>query len=286
MSTAQNEGSAAARWQRLVTGRLEEMRRLSPSAGSISGSFWNGGRAERYAKYAPLPDERSDPLLRRLRRVTGASTSVIDVGAGTGRYAIALASQAGQVTAVDPSAAMLAVLERRARELGATNITTVQATWEEAQVEAADVVFSSFVMTLVPDGASFVKTLDAAAREHVLLYLGAYSADAITDPLWRHFHHHPRAPGPSYLDALAVLRELGIEPQVRVAEIPNRRRFATLDEAVETYRDWLLLPDGDDVRDELRGLLAVWLQGRAGALRSPLRSDAAAVLEWRPRRRS
>jgi len=259
------------------------MQRLSPEAGSLSGSFWDGGRAERYAKHVQLTDEGSDPLMRRLRRLTGASTSLLDVGAGTGRYAIAIAARAGCVTAVDPSAAMLAVLERRARKIGTTNVTTLQATWEQAQVERADVVFSSFVMTLVPDGAGFVEKLDAAARERVLLYLGAYSGDAFADPLWRHFHGDQRAPAPSYLDALGVLRELGIEPQVRVAEIPNRRRFATLDEAVGTYRDWLLLPDTEEIRDELRGLLAVWLQGRAGALRSPLRSNAAAILEWRPR---
>jgi SAM-dependent methyltransferase len=280
--TAQDAGSAAARWQRLVTGRQEEMRRLSPTVGSCSGSFWSGGRAERYAKYVQLADDGRDPLMRRLRRLTGASTSVLDVGAGTGRYAIAIAAQAGHVTAVDPSEAMLAVLERRAQELGTTNVTTVHATWEDAQVQGCDVAFSSFVMTLVADGAGFVRKLDATARERVLLYLGAYSGDAFADPLWRHFHDEQRAPGPSYLDALALLRELGIEPQVRVTEIPNRRRFATVDDAVESYRDWLLLPDTEEVRAELRGLLAVWLQGRAGALRSPLRSNAAAILEWQP----
>ena len=280
--TAEDAGSAAARWRRLVTGRQEEMRRLSPGAGSCSGSFWSGGRAERYSKYVQLADDGRDPLMRRLRRLTGASTSVLDVGAGTGRYAIAIAAQAGHVTAVDPSEAMLAVLERRAQELGTTNVTTVHATWEDAQVQPADVVFSSFVMTLVADGAGFVRKLDAAARERVLLYLGAYSGDAFVDPLWRHFHDEPRASGPSYLDALAVLRELGIEPKVRVAEVPNRRRFPTIDEAVESYRDWLLLPDTEEIRTELHGLLSVWLQGRAGALRSPLRSNAAAILEWRP----
>jgi SAM-dependent methyltransferase len=282
MATASERGSAAARWERLVTGRQEELRRLSPNAGSCSGSFWSGGRAERYAKYVQLADDGRDPLMRRLRKLTGASTSVLDVGAGTGRYAIAIAPQAGHLTAVDPSESMLAVLERRAQELGTTNITTVHATWEDAQVPQADVVFSSFVMTLVADGAGFVRKLDANARERVLLYLGAYSGDAFVDPIWRHFHDEQRAPGPSYLDAIAVLRELGIEPHVRVAEVPNRRRFPTVDEAVESYRDWLLLPDTDEVRAELHGLLSVWLQGRTGALRSPLRSNAAAILEWQP----
>ena len=102
------------------------------------------------------------------------------------------------------------------------------------------------------------------------------------DPIWRHFHGAPRAPGPSYLDALAVLRELGIAPEVKVVELPNRRRYATVDEAVERYRDWLLLDDTPEVRGELEDLLPAWLMGRRGALRSPMRSQPAAIIHWQP----
>jgi hypothetical protein len=104
----------------------------------------------------------------------------------------------------------------------------------------------------------------------------------VLDPLWRHFHDAPRAPGPSYLDALALVRELGIEPAVKVVEIANRRRFATLGEAVEHYRDGLLLADAPDVKLELEDLLKHWLLGRGTALRSPLRSVPAAIVEWTP----
>lgn len=249
----------------------------------MSGSFWDG-RAERYAQHARLADARTDPFLRRLRRVTDDSSTVIDVGAGTGRHALALAAGVGHVTAVDPSAAMLEVLRRQAQQLEVTNLSTIEASWADADVAAADVAFSSFVATLVPDAAAFFAKLDAVARRRVVLYLGAYAADAVLDPLWRHFHDVPRAPGPTYLDALAVLRELGIEPSVRVVEIPNTRRFATIDEAVEHYREWMFLADTPDVRRELEGLLRAWLFGRAGALRSPLRSVPAAILEWAPRR--
>lgn len=280
--SARDDTPATARWRRLVTGRLDEMSRLKPDVGSVSGSFWDT-RAERYARNARLADGGRDPFLRRLRRLAGDSSTAIDAGAGTGRYALALARGVRHVTAVDPSAAMLAVLRRGAEEHGVTNVTTVEARWEDADVAPADVAFSSFVVTLVPEARPFLEKLDAAARRHAVLYLGAYSADAIVDPLWRHFHDVPRAPGPSYLDALAVLHELGVEPAVTLVEIPNDRRFATIDDAVEQYRDWLLLEDTPAIRRELQGLLAVWLFGRKGALRSPLRSVPAAIIQWRPR---
>lgn len=280
---AGDDHPAAARWHRLVTDRLAEVERLTPGRGSLGGAFWDN-RAERYSANVKSTDVEADPFLRALRRVAGPAVTAIDVGAGTGRFSLALGRGVRHVTAVDPSAGMLAILRRDAEQAGVTNVSTVQAAWEEAATEAADVVFSAFVLTLVPDARRFVSKLDAAARDRVLLYLGAYCADAVLDPLWRHFHGTPRTPGPSYLDALAVLHELGIAPQIKVVEIVNRRRFATIDEAVEHYRDGLLLPDTPDARAELSALLATWLQGRRGTLRSPLRSAPAAIITWRPTR--
>ncbi len=279
-----DESSAAERWRRLVTDRLEEMERLSPGAGVLSGAFWDR-RADRFAAGVSLADTESDPFLRRLRRVARPSSTAIDVGAGTGRFALPLATGVAHVTAVDPSEGMLTILRRGAGERGLTNISTVLGAWEEADAGAADIVFSSFVLSVVPDARSFLTKLEAAARRHALLYLGAYSGDAVFDPLWRHFHGAPRSPGPTYLDALAVLRELEVAPEVKVVEIPNRKRFATVDEAVEYYREWLLLADTPDVTRELGGLLSTWLLGRRGALRSPLRSVPAAIVHWRPRPR-
>ena len=278
-----DEGRAAARWQRLVSDRLDEMARLRPAAGSVSGSFWDGDRAQRYAAHARLAEPDRDPFLRALRRATDTSSSAIDVGAGTGRYALPLAASIAHVTAVDPSAAMLDVLRREAAATGTPNVTTVQSRWEEADVEPADVAFSSYVLALVADAPAFVRKLEAAARNKVLLYVGAFCADAVLDPLWRHFHETPRTPGPSYLDALAVLREIGIAPRVKVVELPNRRRFATVAEAAEHYRDWLFLDDTPAVRRELEELLSTWLLGRRGALRPPLRTIPAAIVDWVPR---
>jgi len=278
-----DEGPASVRWRRLVTDRLEEAERLSPEGGPLSSGFWDR-RADRYAASTTATDSSRDPFLRRLQRVTNQTSTVIDVGAGTGRFALPLAAGVRQVTAVDPSPAMLAILRRDARRLGAKNLTTIRGRWEETSTAVADVVFSAFVLTLVPDARPFLMKLDAAARQHALLYLGSYCADAVLDPLWRHFHGAPRVPGPSYLDALAALRELGIEPEVKVVELVNRRRFPTIDEAVEHYLDALLLADLPDVRRELEGLLANWLLGRRGALRSPLRATPAAILHWRPQK--
>jgi SAM-dependent methyltransferase len=63
-----------------------------------------------------IADEQERVLARFLAPVAGLT--ILDVGTGTGRAAIALAARGASVTAVDASAEMLAVAERRAREAG------------------------------------------------------------------------------------------------------------------------------------------------------------------------
>ncbi len=144
-------------------------------------AFWDR-RADRYAANVKATDVEGDPFLQALRRATNTTGTAIDVGAGTGRFALALAGGVRHVTAVDPSAGMLEFLRRDAERVGVLNVTTVQATWEEAATQVADVVFSAFVLTLVPDARRFVSKLDAAAHDRVLLYLGAYCGDGCPRP--------------------------------------------------------------------------------------------------------
>lgn len=275
-------GGAAARWRQLVEGRVEEMHRLrgTPPDGA---AYWDR-RARRFARGA-LASAGHDPMLARLRRAVGAASrgsTVLDVGAGPGRFSLAIAARAGQVVAVDPSARMLAILRRRARQAGLANVTTVTGTWLDATVEPADVVLCAHVLPLIADAVPFVAKLDAMARRRVLLYVGAFSADAVLDPFWRYFHDAPRRPGATWVDALRLLEEMGIRPGVEVVEVPNRTRFPTLADAVDDYRDQLVLPRARAVDRDLRRLLEPWLQRRDGAYAAPVRSQPAAIFSWTP----
>jgi len=257
------------------------MERLQPGRGALGAAFWDS-RAKRFASRMTVDTAVADPLYRRLRRLTGGRSTVLDVGAGAGRFALALAPHVAAVTAVDASGAMLGICRRRARRLGLANVECVAGRWEDTDVAPADVAFSSYVLPMVADAPRFLRKLDAAAGERALLYMGAFSLDAVLDPLWRHFHGRPRKPGPTYLDAVDVLRELGLAPGVEVVEVPSRARFASVAEAARDYREQLCLPDTADVRRELRGLLADWLVPRGGALGPPLKSTPAAIVSWRP----
>ena len=273
-------------WRGLVEGRLAEMERLEAGRGNVGGEYWDK-RAPRIRKGPMASSAERDPMLSRLRRAVGRSgtATVLDVGSGPGRFTVAIAPRAGRVTAVDPSKKMLTLLRKRAREAGLGNVRTVYGYWQDVDVEPADVVLCSHVITLVPDVVPFVRKLDAAARKRVLCYVGGFAADGVIDPFWRRFHGTPRKPGASWVDALAVLEEHGLDVAVEVVEVRTWSRHETLADAVEVYRDQLVLPKTKEVVADLSRLLEPWLQRRNGYLVAPFRSQPAAILSWVPDRR-
>jgi SAM-dependent methyltransferase len=81
-----------------------------------------------------------------------ATSTVVDLGAGTGRFALAAARRFGQVTAVDVSPAMLAVLRRRAAAAGVANLECVQAGFLSYQhAGPADAVYTRNALHQLPE---------------------------------------------------------------------------------------------------------------------------------------
>jgi len=272
---------ASTRWSTLVKARLAEMHRIDPGRGEVGPAFWDS-RAKRFATAMAGTAER-DPLFARLRRATGPRSTVLDVGAGPGRFSLALAPRVERVVAVDSSAVMVAMVTKRARQLKLSNVQGVVGAWPDVDVTPASVSVCSYVLPLIADARSFLDRLDACTTERAFAYINAASLDFLTDPLWRHFHGKPRRLGPTYLDLVAVLAELGIAAEVEVVELPTRARHKDLNAAVKAYRDQLLLTDEPAVRRELRGLLSSWLVAEKGHLRPPVRSTPAAIVSWEPR---
>ncbi|HET7487235.1 MAG TPA: class I SAM-dependent methyltransferase [Acidimicrobiales bacterium] len=272
---------AAGRWSSLVRARLAETARLTAGPAPDTPRFWD----ERARAAGPVVGGPAggDPLLARLRRAAGRRSTVLDVGSGPGRFTLALAPRVRRVVAVDVSAGMLAVLARRAKRAGLGNVDTVHGRWPAVDVEPADVSVCSYVLPLVADPEGFLRRLDQVTTRRAFLYLGAASIDLLVDPFWRHFHGTRRKPGPTYLDAVEVLADLGIRADVEVVEVRSRVRYRSLAAAVQAHREQLLLEDTAAVRAELRGLLRPWLVQEPDGLRPPLRSSPAAIVSWSPR---
>lgn len=106
---------------------------------------------ERYDDKAGT-DPAEDVALLRERGLNETST-LVDLGAGTGTFALAVAPFCRRVVAVDVSAAMLGRLRAKAGRTGVANIDVVHAGFlsYEHQGPPADVVYSRNALHHLPD---------------------------------------------------------------------------------------------------------------------------------------
>lgn len=98
------------------------------------------------------PDPAADlAVLRELG--IGTASTVVDMGAGTGRFALAAAAEVSRVVAVDVSIAMLAVLRERVAAAGLSNVECVRAGFlsYEHTGPPADAVFTRNALHQLPD---------------------------------------------------------------------------------------------------------------------------------------
>ena len=95
--------------------------------------------------------------------------TALDFGCGTGIVALALAPLLRQVIGADTSAAMLAVLQDKARAVGADNVSTRLLTPGSDDAEslaglAVDIVITSMALHHIPDTGAVVARLRDAMR--------------------------------------------------------------------------------------------------------------------------
>ncbi len=274
--------TALERWHEILDARAQQMDGAYERLGRTSADYWDRRARNFHRATKETPGE--DPLFLRLREVVTPQTTVLDVGAGTGRFTLALAPLVKHVTAVEPNAAMLGYLRQDAAEQQLSNISYIPTTWQNAPDDlAADIVVCSHVLYSIRDVDTFLAKMRKATRQSCYVYMRATHFDQISSPLWQHFHGMKRFPMPSYIHALDVMYDMGIYADVEVVDLPSGMRFSSLDTAVEEMQETLILPDDEGKRAELRALLAEWLIPRDGVLSMPVDKLVCAILRFTTR---
>lgn len=165
-----------------------------------------------------VPDEIPDsPSHARAREALPAGGSVLDVGCGGGRAAMALVPPATLVVGVDHQQDMLDAFAVAADVRGVQHREVI-GDWSQVEsgVPACDVVVSHHVAYNVPDIASFLRALDRHARHRVVIEIPLTHPLSSMNPLWKRFWGLDRPTRPTAHQLHDIAAALGFGPSIEV----------------------------------------------------------------------
>lgn len=147
--------------------------------------------------------------LAAVRGLLRSSDTLLDVGAGTGRFAVQLAREVQAITAVDHSPNMLAILSDAAVAAGVNNITVVEHEFTPGStLPVHDVVLAAWSLYRSTDLDGVLSALVAAARRNLVIVCGVGGHPPHRSMVERHCGAWTESTRPDHLDvALALWRQ-------------------------------------------------------------------------------
>ncbi|HNW44995.1 MAG TPA: class I SAM-dependent methyltransferase [Elusimicrobiales bacterium] len=198
--------------------------------------FWNN-RARNYPR--PFEKETFAKTGRILRLLGGMGIDfkgrrVLDIGCGTGVYALRLAGQAEKTLGVDSSQEMLKLFRAERRRRGINNASCIQSTW--AALPAARLAGRFHIalasMTMAVKTRADIRKMEAAAAACVYIGWAGVRRNALLEKVYAKHGVAYRAPQGAET-ILKLLGELGREPAVRFI----RDSWIKKNTPAETMRD-------------------------------------------------
>jgi 2-polyprenyl-3-methyl-5-hydroxy-6-metoxy-1,4-benzoquinol methylase len=224
---------------------------------------------------AAAPDPIRDFVLSQVH----GESSVLDIGAGTGKWAVPLAARVRQVTALDSSPTMLAVLRENLAAEGAGNVRILQGAWPDTGAEPHDITICSHAVYGVPELVPFIRRMVEVTRRTCYLVLksparGGLMAEA-SSRIWGHPHDSP-----CFAVAYNVLLEMDILANVLVDPAPwDPWVHSSLEEALSETKRRLRISGTTKYDEYLMGLLKAQLAERDGAYVWP-KSVRSVLVYW------
>lgn len=266
-------------WRQMYDVERAQAEAVTDPALEQSSDYW-AARASGFASASqrtPQPDELMQRLLPHLR----PDDTVLDIGAGTGRYVPSLARTVRHVLALEPSPAMRAHLEQRIRDEGLTNVEVLAEWWPCTPLPRASVALSAHVLYAVREIGPFLQAMDAAAERACYLFLMINHLNALFSPFWERFHGQARRMLPSAIEAFNVLYQLGIPAHFEWIPVHKTITFADRDEALRDIRHRLRLAPEPQRDAEIMAMInELLIHHEDGSLSMPGQQRQSALIWW------
>jgi hypothetical protein len=275
--------SAIAAWKQRVAAYREQSHTVRSTPGVTGQDRW-----EPFSAFFKTDPRRTDDAeVNRLAQEVTPTTTLLDVGAGAGRFALPLALRCKHVTAVEPSLSMGETLCHLAAEAGIANVTLVTSPWEEAEIAPADMVLSAHVIYSIENIDAFVLKLDAHAGTQVCMPTFMRPPRARYAPFWRWVYGEDKQELPGAAELMQVLWELDIYPNLEMYTPIPFRPFKDWQRALDTLRSRLVVtPDtAHDARLQ-QAMHELLIATPDGYVIKDIPPGRLALISWRPASRS
>ncbi len=227
------------------------------------------------------PRRTGDPTLDALRALVRPEDTVLDIGAGGGRYSLPLALHAREVVAVEPSEAMRSVLAEGMAEHGIDNIRVVETTWPCDEPLRVDVALLSHVGYDIEDFGPFLDAMEGAAGRLCVAAMLSRPPPSRADPFWEAVHGEPRDPLPALPEFLALQLARGRLCEVSFVEYGGIF-YETEDDILRFLRQQLWVAEGSPQDDQLRAMLPDHIHPEDGRVEFNWDPGALGVVSWAP----
>ena len=266
-------------WGELAAGRERASLLLEGGPGN-EDRVWRR-RAGEFDRHVKEQAGRPDPIRDFIMSRVTPDMSVLDIGAGTGRWVMALAGRVHHITAVDPSPSMLARLRDNVAREGFANVDVVQGAWPSVEVPLHDVSLCAHAVYSVEDLPSFVRAMVAVTRRSCYLILKAPLKSGIlaeaSSRIWGHPHD-----GPNFAVGYNVLLDMGYCPNVLAEPVPwEPWRHESMEEALADTKRRLRVSHTTEHDRYLMGLLERELTFQVGRYVWP-RGVRSVLIYWDP----
>jgi SAM-dependent methyltransferase len=216
-----------------------------------------------------------------LEALVGPGETVLDIGAGGGRFAIPLAKGGARVIAVEPSESMRRTLEAAAREAG-VEVEVHDLRWPADGWEmAADVSLAAHACYDVAAIGPFLDAMERHTRRLCIAMFGQFARGAHLAALFEAVHGEPLQTLPALKEFVALLGARNRRYEVRTVGLGEAFELIEREEAFELARRMLWLAPGSGKDERMRELLEGWW-GRPEGIEMPAFRRFIGVVSWEP----
>jgi SAM-dependent methyltransferase len=211
--------------------------------------MWNS-MAESFGEHKP-PTFDDDNFLRLLQKhnMLKKDSLVLDVGSGTGKYALAIAEHCKEVVGIDFSPSMVEIAKQKAAEKNIVNVDFQCADWHQLDLKQNewegkfDLVIAR--MTPAVQSADTFQKLSLASRGWCVLSKPTRRTDPVSDEIRKliHITEKPESSDTDIIYAFALLWQQGrlphldYEQQLWEMEKTLEQAYGLYINRMKTYRD-------------------------------------------------